>query len=348
MKTKELILKEVQKKGVIRTSDVVRLTKISRQGAAKHLRELVAEGKLLKEGSTHNAKYLPFSKSKTAQSSREKPFSLTHRLKGLEEDKVFSDMARKLSLKRKLSDSAFSIVNYAFSEMLNNAIDHSKGLSVRVEVRFANGSLEFEIRDKGIGTFESVRKKFKLKNHLEAAEHVLKGKQTTAPAQHSGQGIFFTSRIADQFALESRKLKLDVNNEIHDVGLVDVPWVRGARVTFRIKRKSKKNLKALFDEYSNSEYEFDKTEIKIRLTKPEGDYVSRSEAKRLLFGLEKFKRIVIDFKGVAGVGQGFADEIFRVFQKARPQIQIEPINMLESVAFMVKRANAKKFTIKKN
>jgi anti-sigma regulatory factor (Ser/Thr protein kinase) len=338
MKTKELILKKVREKGAIRTSDVVRLTRISRQGAAKHLRELVADKKLLKEGSTHNARYLPFSKSKAVQTSQEKPFSAVYPVKGLEEDKVFAEAARKIGLKKKLSDSAFSIVNYAFSEMLNNAIDHSKALSVRIEVKFAHGSLEFEVRDKGIGTFESVRKKFKFKNHLEAAEHVLKGKQTTAPVRHSGQGIFFTSRIADQFALESRKLKLDVNNEIHDIGLVDIPWVQGTRVTFRIKRKSKKNLKALFDEYSNSEYEFDKTEIKIRLTKPEGDYVSRSEAKRLLFGLEKFKRIVIDFEGVVGIGQGFADEIFRVFQKAHPEIQMEPTHMSDSVSFMVKRA----------
>ena len=64
------------------------------------------------------------------------------------------------------------------------------------------GIFTFTVSDRGVGAFESVRKKFKMKNSFEAAEHLLKGKQTTAPERHSGQGIFFTSRIADHFALE--------------------------------------------------------------------------------------------------------------------------------------------------
>ncbi len=68
--------------------------------------------------------------------------------------------------------------------------------------------------------------------------------------------------------------------------------------------------------------------------------LSRSQARRLLFGLEKFRRVVLDFKKVQGVGQSFADEIFRVFHNAHPRIQIEAIHGAPSVTFMIRRATA--------
>ena len=52
----------------------------------------------------------------------------------------------------------------------------------------------------------------------------------------------------------------------------------------------------------------------------------------------KFKIILLDFKDVPVVGQAFADEIYRVFQNAHPDIQIKEENMSEGVRFMVERA----------
>jgi hypothetical protein len=48
--------------------------------------------------------------------------------------------------------------------------------------------------------------------------------------------------------------------------------------------------------------------------------------------------VVIDFNGVEGVGQGFADEVFRVWARAHPQIELAPVGMSPAVAFMVERA----------
>lgn len=337
MSTKEQILQFVRKKRAIRTADVVRFSGISRQAAAKHFRELIASKQLLKEGSTRGARYVAFSAAK-AVFLKSPSAVLVYKIRGLEEDRVLDQLTHKINLKKLLSPAAFKIVQYAFTEMLNNAIDHSKASKVRVEVRLDGGLLTFVVSDRGIGVFESVRRKFKLQDAFEAAEHLLKGKQTTAPKQHSGQGIFFTSRIADHFVLESKALKLDVNNLIHDVSLLDIKPFRGTKVIFSLRQKSRKDLKELFDAYTDSDLVFDKTEVKIRLSKTTGEYVSRSEARRLLFGLEKFKRITMDFAGVRGVGQGFADEVFRVFARHYPQIQIDPCHMLPSVAFMVNRA----------
>lgn len=337
MSTKEDILRFALEKKTIKTADVVSFAHISRQAAAKHLRELTASRRLLKEGSTRNASYIPYAAAKAAASQI--PLTvLTRKISGLEEDRVFDQLVHGLEMKKRLSPSAFKIVRYAFTEMLNNAIDHSKASKVRAEAGFKDGVFQFTIQDRGVGAFESLRKKFKLKNAYEAAEHLLKGMQTSAPERHSGQGIFFTSRIADHFMLESAELKLDVDNALQDVALLDIKSVKGTRVSFFVKQRSRKDLKKIFDNYTDSDLVFDKTEVRISLSRPEGDYVSRSEARRLLFGLEKFKRIVIDFSGVAGVGQGFADEVFRVFVLKNPKIYIEPLHMSPSVAFMVNRA----------
>ena len=84
---------------------------------------------------------------------------------------------------------------------------------------------------------------------------------------------------------------------------------------------------------------FSKTIIKAKLLQYENEsLVSRSQAKRLLTRLNEFKEAVIDFEGIKIVGQGFADEIFRVFSIRHPDIKISYINAASDVEFMIKHA----------
>jgi len=53
--------------------------------------------------------------------------------------------------------------------------------------------------------------------------------------------------------------------------------------------------------------------------------------------LDKFEKIILDFDGVKTVGQGFVDEIFRVFKREHLNIGIEYINANNDVEFMIKR-----------
>lgn len=342
MKTKEFILQQVQKKRKISSAEIVSALGISRQTAAQHLRELANQKKLLKIGSTRGSFYQPYSKAKVRSLTRAKTFSGVRSVKNLQEDRVFREADLRMNLKRALSKGAHEIINYAFTEMLNNVIDHSKSKQVFFAIKVAEGKVYFNIQDHGIGVFESIRKKFHLGDHYEAVEHLLKGKQTTAPKKHSGEGIFFTSKISDRFSLESARLKLIVDNEREDTALVQRKrFMMGTEVQFMIKQRSAKRLKPLFDLYSNEEYEFDKTRVVVHLSKKEGEYISRSEAKRILIGLEKFKRILFDFKQVPAVGQSFADEIFRVYQKEHPETQFEIANAVPAVALMINRARSK-------
>jgi hypothetical protein len=52
---------------------------------------------------------------------------------------------------------------------------------------------------------------------------------------------------------------------------------------------------------------------------------------------EKFKTIMLDFKGVSSMGQAFVDEVFRVFHNEYPDITIHYVNANEEVVLMIKR-----------
>jgi hypothetical protein len=90
-------------------------------------------------------------------------------------------------------------------------------------------------------------------------------------------------------------------------------------------------------EYTH-EHEFAKTRTVVKLSAIGVEFVSRSEAKRLLHGLERFREVVLDFGGVQMVGQGFADEVFRVWPRDHPDVRLLPVSMNDAVAFMVERA----------
>lgn len=76
----------------------------------------------------------------------------------------------------------------------------------------------------------------------------------------------------------------------------------------------------------------------IKLFAIDVSFVSRSEAKRLVHGLEKFREAVLDFAGVEMIGQGFAGDVFRVWHGKHPDVSLQPVHMTETVSFMVRRA----------
>ena len=103
---------------------------------------------------------------------------------------------------------------------------------------------------------------------------------------------------------------------------------------------TERTTKEIFDEYTSDDFVFNKTKITVHLAKDYlgHDFVSRSLAKRILMNIEKFKIIVLDFENIDNIGQGFADEVFRVFKNKNPDITIVPVNMNEEIEFMINRA----------
>ena len=257
--------------------------------------------------------------------------------RNLSEDTIVGDIKKETAIFDNLGRNIAEILDYAFTEILNNAIEHSRSQKIFVQIEKTDKSIGFIVTDFGVGIFNDIKDKFRLKNTLEAVELLLKGKQTTAPEEHTGEGIFFTSKAADKLIIKSSNKRIIFDNIINDIFIGDIQDIRGTKIIFEISRSSKRKLSAIFREYTNENFIFDKTRVTVKLFElSDGFYVSRSQARRLLFGLEKFKKIILDFKKVDTLGQAFADEVFRVWQKKHPAIIIEYINTSESVEFMIK------------
>lgn len=338
MEIKELILELVSKKGKVKTSDVVKSlnNSKSRQYVNSVIRVMVNKGELVKGGITAGSFYV------LPQNSHLLGEEITIRLKRdhLEEHKVFSGLMEKAAFISSLRENVSSILFYAFTEMLNNAIEHSHSNFVEISIKKDKENVIFHINDFGIGVFKNVMRQRKLNSELEAIQDLLKGKTTTQPHSHTGEGIFFTSKIADIFILDSSEYRLRIDNKINDYFIEELhPRKKGTNVTFILSHTSGKHLNDVFSKFVSEPGEtgFDKTEIKVRLYAMGTVYISRSQARRILSGLDKFKTIILDFDRVATIGQAFADEIFRVFQNIHKDIKIIPINMIEPVKFMINR-----------
>ena len=97
----------------------------------------------------------------------------------------------------------------------------------------------------------------------------------------------------------------------------------GTTVFMRITNNSARTIKSIFDKYaSGTKYGFDKTVVPVSLARYGNEMlVSRSQAKRLLARVDRFKIVIFDFSNIDQIGQAFADEVFRVFKKQHPEMQ---------------------------
>lgn len=340
MDVKERIMQKIKENGEVRSSEIVEETGFSRTHVNSFFRELREEGKIVLIGKANKARYIPASKQAMEQKKKEiKKFHRIYTNKGLAEDVVLSEIKKESGIFLDIPENVERILNYSFTEMLNNAIEHSQSDTIEVIIKRDSTGILFEVNDSGIGIFNSIIEKKNLSSEIEAIQDLHKGKETTAPEAHTGEGIFFTSKVADILIFKSGTKKLIFNNVINDVFVKDIKKIKGTKVTFTIGLDSQTELTSIFSEYTDREtYEFSKTKVVVKLYSLGTEYVSRSQARRVTAGLDKFKTVVLDFKSVETVGQAFADEVFRVWQAHHPEVSIIYRNANENIEFMIKRA----------
>ncbi len=332
------ILKIANKLKSFRTRDIVVELggSITRQHVSRILQALVSQGIIAKSGSTAGSRYHIVDANHPYRSV----FTKKYHCLGLEEHTLWAELADKVKALSNLSDNLNSLLFYVFTEILNNAIEHSRSKTVDISISKQESLLTISIEDYGVGVFRNVMRERNLTSEYEAMQDLLKGKTTTNPHSHSGEGIFFSSKAVSLFILESYGYQLRVDNTLPDVFFEQgTKKKRGTKVTFTFDINTKLHLNQVFDNFvtDRGEVGFDKTNIKVRLFTQGSIYISRSQARRILTGLDKFKTIVLDFDRVTTVGQAFADEIFRVFKSNHPIITIQAINTIEPVQFMIDR-----------
>lgn len=341
MNIKSLITKILSEKGEIRVADVIKATGFSRTYVNRFFQELQREGKIVLFGKANKARYVTATSANLKKIKLElKHFRRIFTNSKLSEDIVLNQIKLETGIFLNLSPETSRILDYAFTEMLNNAIEHSKSKKILVDMICADNKVKFIVDDKGVGILKNIMKKRGLKNELEAIQDLLKGKQTTSPEAHTGEGIFFTSKSADILVIKSSDKKLIFDNLAGDVFIRNLKPVKGTKVEFQIFIDSKRDLTAIFKEYSGEAFEFSTTKVLVNLYELDANFISRSQARRVVSGLDKFKKIILDFKNVETVGQAFADEVFRVWQNNHKDIKIEYQNTNDNVEFMIKRAKS--------
>ena len=336
MDIRALILDLLKGQGSVRTAEVVKRTGYSRTYVNRFFQQLRDEGTLILLGKANTARYI----AATGTESKKSRLGVleVHKIlvnRGLTEDVVLRRVKDQSGIFHRLPANVIRILDYAFTEMLNNAIEHSRSKKIVVRMKRFAGRIDFKVVDRGVGIFKAIKRSRHLANELEAIQELIKGKLTTDPKRHSGEGIFFTSKVGDRLVIKGSGKKLVFDNKQSDVFVEDVNPIVGTAVEFSIAERSKRELRDVFAAYAGEDYEFAKTVVTIELFKGTGDYISRSQARRVLAGLDKFKTVVLDFKSVQTVGQAFADEVFRVWQKNHPTIGIDVRNANENIQLMI-------------
>ncbi len=318
-------------------ADVARLTAekfgITRQAVHKHLQRLVAEKALVESGKTRNRKY-----SLASLTKWRKVYPLTA---DLEEGAVWRNDIRVLF--DELPANVVGIWEFCFTEMFNNAIEHSGGAKIRVVVRQSPLFTAMAIHDDGVGIFKKIKKALNLPDEEHAVLELAKGKLTTAPKRHTGEGVFFASRIVDQFRILSGKVHFRHYYKSPEDWIIprnESGATSGTTVAMAVNNHTSRTAKKIFDQFSSGDNDgFTRTVVPVELAKFGDEHlISRSQAKRLVARLDRFKAVDFDFTGVAMIGQAFADEIFRVFANDHPQIELRATKANSAVKRMIARA----------
>ena len=307
--------------------------RITRQAVNKHLQKLVSEGSILEAGQTRNRTYKLAPLAEWQASFKVDP--------ELAEDVVWSgNVSPALG---SLPENVSNIWHYGFTEMFNNAIDHSGGSSIRVKVSKTAATAEMVLIDDGVGIFKKIQSAMNLLDERHAILELSKGKLTTDPRHHSGEGIFFTSRMFDSFAITSGGVFFSHQfGDPKDWILENEQGSHGTTVWMKLHNHTARTTKKIFDLYaSGDDYGFNKTVVPVRLARHGSDQlISRSQAKRVLARVDLFKEVVFDFSEVDAIGQAFADEIFRVFPLEHPGIEINFVKANSQVKRLIERAKS--------
>jgi STAS-like domain of unknown function (DUF4325)/Histidine kinase-like ATPase domain len=307
--------------------------KITERAVNSHINRLCRDGTLVATGSTSDRSY--------QLGVLQEWTKIYSAIPDLSEDSAWDDAAPVIGA---LPENLLSIWNGGFTEMFNNAVDHSAGTEISVHIRRTAVDTELAIYDDGVGIFKKIQLALNLADERHAILELAKGKLTTDPKKHSGLGIFFTSRMFDSFDILSGGLFFTHESTSQNDWLMRRDQFKGGTgVWMKSRNDSTRTAEQIYNQFAGPEHDFAfaKTVVPVRLAQYGGDrLVSRSRAKMVIAGLEKFAIVSFNFKDVETIGQSFADEIFRVFANNHPEIQIEHTGANVQVEQMIRLARS--------
>jgi anti-sigma regulatory factor (Ser/Thr protein kinase) len=242
-----------------------------------------------------------------------------------------------------LNEMAEEIIEYAITEILNNAQDHSGGNNVSISIYQDKHELSVTISDNGVGIFKHLMEHLHLEQALDAAIELCKGKLTTQPERHSGEGLFFTLHAVDRLTICANAHCLELTDSQATFNK-EAQEISGTKVTVQLRKTMNRSLETVFNAFCHVNEDeipvFDQTVFRLQLAQTEGRLISRSQAKRVMNGMERFAIVEVDFTGVDNIGQGFADEMFRVWPSFHKETVIKATHANEKVNKLISRITA--------
>lgn len=294
---------------------------VTRATASNYLRRLTEEGLLAARGAT-----------------RARSYSLKHvvHLRGMarietgaEDDAIWRrDIRPRLE---GLPPAVVQVCQYGFTAAVSNALDHSRGSSFTWWMRQDAASVELGVTDDGTGVFETLRRGFGLEDDRRAILELAKGGLSTDPDRHAGRGLYLAARMFDRLTVASGRLAY-VCGEPGGAAVrtLSVP-IGGASVSLRAEIATPRTLSDVMGRYGAGV-----AEVPVSLAGVDGEpLVSRSQARRLMARLETATRVALDFEGVEMIGHDFAHEIFSVFRRERPGIEIGAVNASRAIRAII-------------
>jgi anti-sigma regulatory factor (Ser/Thr protein kinase) len=299
---------------------------LSRQSIIGYLKRLVNSGLLTAQGQTSSRQYILKPTVEIFDKIKLTP--------GLSEDSIFR--FRILPHVKDVPQNIIDICQYGFTEIFNNAIDHSGSEYGKFLFQQTYSDVQITIVDDGVGIFQKIQRDFGYEDHRQALLELSKGKLTSDKRRHSGQGIFFTSRMFDEFSIRSANLLYSRTRREEDEWLFESKILEnftvGTTVRMNISNLADWTTRQILDRHQSDPIGFRRTHVPIALGKyPDEQLISRSQAKRILARFDQFEEVLLDFDGVQEIGPAFADEIFRVFHVDHPFIKITPIRANEGI-----------------
>lgn len=295
--------------------------------AGRLLQRLVDLQWLVREGSPRRPTWRPGAMRQVVR---------RYALAGLHEDQPWAEDFLPCFV---LPDPVARMAQHAFTELVNNAIAHSGGSMVTVSMRQTPQQLQLLVSDDGRGIFDAIGETYQITDPAQAMLELAKGKLSTRPDGHNGRGLFFTARLADVIDLHANAQAFQQREWQREQWHRTRPACRqGSAVYVAFNLDTERRLDDVLRRYSldGQGYGFERTVVPLQLvTSAQCALASRAQAQRVALRLQRFRRVELDFDGLAEIGHGFADELLRVFAHEHPEVDLVPVNMAPRVAAMV-------------
>ncbi|HVZ44989.1 MAG TPA: DUF4325 domain-containing protein [Ramlibacter sp.] len=317
--------------------EAARVTGLSRVAVSRRIKRLADSGYLTRHGNGTRQTYSP---------GANRFWTLTQSLEAISAAGGESGIweAHVARVASDLRPNVANIANICFTEMLNNAIDHSGASEVCMGAHLYGGRLQMAVMDNGVGIFRKIAQASRLFDIRLAVLELAKGKYTTAHEGHSGMGIFVASRMLDGFMVHSGGLSFAPKSpqgvDLSFSWIAPYRYANGTVVLMDLDTATDRTAQSVYEQYFFPDEvggdAFHTTEIPVKHAQLSSQLTSRSQGKWVMERAPQFKTVILDFEGVEMVGQAFVDEVFRVFATAHPEVQLVPRHVSPDVARMIK------------